>query len=394
VRFLPNPGTASAVPDASVTLAGNAVVTESDVLASLFHVESGSGALLLTPEIGRSIDATSRTYTSTPAGTYGMSVGAVDVFAGIGAGFPVSFAAALLGDGFRTNVLATDVSGRGAQASLALSADTADPSAGAGVIAIDEATNDPTFFAPDIPATVVRTIPAIVHTDGAHGAAFRTDLFLFNPANGLRTVRLLVKSWSTNEAEQTLTLTFLPGESKTIHDALLTAFGKTGVARPRFETDGGTTDASGGVRVTSRTYTAGPNGGSYGLLIPALNAFQSAGGGESLEILLPAGGSGFRTNLALVELTSSFASGTPPVAVQVEVFDEHGTLRDHFETPLPITGGVQIDDLSHGRGLGDGPSTGVIRISPAGGLVAAYASVIDNGTNDPMYVAAQLAAKN
>jgi hypothetical protein len=435
VRFLPNPGTASAVPDASVTLAGNAVVTESDVLASLFQLESGSGALLLTPEIGRSIDAMSRTYTSTPAGTYGMSVGAVDVFAGIGAGFPVSFAAALLGDGFRTNVLATDVSGRGAQASLALSADTADPSAGAGVIAppiwgqaqvndlaftlgappwrtgsllvtpqsgetvvgviaIDGATNDPTYFAPDIPATVVRTIPAIVHTDGAHGAAFRTDLFLFNPANGLRTVRLLVKSWSTNEAEQTLTLTFLPEESKTIHDALLTAFGKTGVARLRFETDGGTTDASGGVRVTSRTYTAGPNGGSYGLLIPALNAFQSAGGGESLEILLPAGGSGFRTNLALVELTSSFASGTPPVAVQVEVFDEHGTLRDHFETPLPITGGVQIDDLFHGRGLGDGPSTGVIRISPAGGLVAAYASVIDNGTNDPMYVAAQLAAKN
>ena len=167
-----------------------------------------------------------------------MSVGAVDVFAGIGAGFPVSFAAGLLGDGFRTNVLATDVSGRGSQASLALSADTADPSAGAGVIAppvwgqtqvndlaftllgappwrtgsllvtpqsgeavvgvivIENGTNDSSYFAPDIPATVVRTIPAIVHTDGAHGAAFRTDLFLFNPANGLRTIRLLVKSWS------------------------------------------------------------------------------------------------------------------------------------------------------------------------------------------------------
>jgi hypothetical protein len=435
VRFLPNPDTASTVPDASVTLAGNAVVTKSDVLASLFQLESGSGALLLTPESGRSIDATSRTYTSAPAGTYGMSVGAVDVFAGIGAGFPVSFAAGLLGDGFRTNVLATDVGGRGAQASLALSADTANPSAGTGVIAppawgqaqvndlafalgapfwktgsllvtpqsgetvvgviaIDGATNDPTYFAPDIPATVVRTVPAIVHTDGAHGAAFRTDLFLFNPANGVRTLRLLVKSWSTSEAEQTLVLTLLPGESKTIHDALSTAFGRTGVARLRFQTDGGTTDASGGVRVTSRTYTAGPNGGSYGLLIPALNAFQSAGGGESLEILLPAGGSGFRTNLALVELTSSFVSGGTPVAVRVEVFDEHGDLLDHFETPLPIAGGVQIDDLFHGRGLGDGPPAGVIRISPAGGLVAAYASVIDNGTNDQMYVAAQLAAKD
>ncbi len=433
VRLLPNPDMASAVPDASVTLSGGAILTVSDVLGSLFHLESGSGALLLTPETGRSIVATSRTFTSTPAGSYGMSVGAVDVFAGIGAGFPVSFAAGLLGPGFRTNVLATDVSGRGARASLSLSADTADPTAGTGllaapawgqsqvndlagalgapfwrtgsllvtpqsgetvvgVIAIDGTTNDPTYFPPDIPATVVRTIPAIVHADGAHGAAFRSDLYLFNPADGIRTVRLLVKSWSSNEAEQTLLLTLLPHESKTIRDALFTAFGRTGVARLRFQTDN-FADVSGGVRVTSRTYTAGPSGGTYGLLLPALNAFQSAGGGESLEILLPAGGSGFRTNLALVELTTSFVSG-PPVAVRVEVFDEHGILRDRFETPLPLTGGVQIDDLFHGRGLGDGPPAGLIRISPAGGLVAAYASVIDNGTNDPMYVAAQLAAKD
>ena len=61
---------------------------------------------------------------------------------------------------------------------------------------------------------------------------------------------------------------------------------------------------------------------------------------------------------------------------------------------FPLSGGVQIDDLFHGRGLGDGPPAGLIRISPSGGLVAAYASVIDNGTNDPMYVAAQLAAKD
>ena len=225
-----------------------------------------------------------------------------------------------------------------------------------GAIAIDNVTNDPMYFPPDIPATVVRTIPAIVHADGAHGAAYRSDLFLFNPADGVRTVRLLVKSWSTNEAEQTLLLTLLPRESKAIRDVLLTAFGRTGVARLRFQTDGGA-DVSGGVRVTSRTYTAGPSGGTYGLLLPALNAFQSAGGGESLEILLPAGGSGFRTNLALVELTTAFVSG-PPVSVRVEVFDERGVLRDTFETPVPLAGGVQIDDLFHGRGLGDGPPAG------------------------------------
>ncbi|MGZ6972074.1 MAG: hypothetical protein ACXVID_10455, partial [Thermoanaerobaculia bacterium] len=206
-----------------------------------------------------------------------------------------------------------------------------------------------------------------------------------------QSVTLAVKPWSANVSETLLTLPLLPFESKTIRDVLSAAFGMTGVVRLRFETFGALDD-SGGVRVTSRTYTAGPSGGTYGLLLPALNAFQSAGGGESLEILLPAGGSGFRTNLALVELTTSFVFG-PPVNVKVEVLDERGALVDRFETPIPLAGGVQIDDLFHGRGLGDGPPAGLIRISPSGGLVAAYATVIDNGTNDPMYVAAELAAR-
>ncbi|MEO8056064.1 MAG: hypothetical protein ABI768_12980 [Acidobacteriota bacterium] len=431
VRLLRTSDALPAVPDRSVILPASSVLTYPDVLASLFGIDSGSGAILLIPEGARSIEATSRTYTASGGGTYGMSVGAIDVFAALGANFPVSFSAGLLGDGFRTNLLATDVSGRGASADLGLSGDSSapeplrgaittpasgqrqlsdlasalgapawrtgsllfTPTSGesvAGLIAIDNATNDPTWFPPDVPSLVPRTIPAIVHADGANGAKFRTDLFLYNPSERTQSVTLAVKAWSTNTSEQLLTLPLLPRESKTIRDVLSSAFGRTGVARLRFQTLG-TLDDSGGVRVTSRTYTVTPSGGTYGLLLPALNAFQSAGGGEALEILLPAGGAGFRTNLALVDLSAAPGSGS--VAVKVEVFDEAGIRRDVFETPVPLAGGVQIDDLFHGRGLGDGPRAGVIRVSPAGGLVAAYASVIDNVTNDPLYAPPLLAAK-
>lgn len=432
VRFLPNADTAPAAPDRTILLPGSSVATYPDVLASVLGLDAASGSILLSPEGARSIEATSRTYTAAPSGgTFGMSVGAVDVFAGLGAGFNVSFSAGLLGDGFRTNLVATDVSGRGASADLTLAGDSSapDPLKGAiatapalqrqisnvgaalgapgwrtgsllyaptsgesvaGLIAIDNATNDPTWFPPDVPSLVPRTIPAVVHADGANGARFRTDLFLFNPSERTQSVTLAAKPWSANTAETLLTLPLLPRESKTIRDVLATAFGRTGVARLRFQTTG-VLDDSGGVRVTSRTYTTAPSGGTYGLLLPALNAFQSAGGGESLEILLPAGGPGFRTNLALVDLSAAPGSGS--VAVKVEVFDEAGIRRDVFETPVPLAGGVQIDDLFHGRGLGDGPRSGVIRVSPAGGLVAAYASVIDNLTNDPLYAPPVLAAK-
>jgi hypothetical protein len=433
VRFLPNIDAPPAAPDQSVLIPASSVATYPDALASLFGLETGSGAILLVPEGTRSIEATSRTYTAAAGGgTYGMSVGAIDVFAALGANFAVSFSAGLLGDGFRTNLVATDVSGRGASADLSLAADSSAPgplegtiatSASrqrqvsdlgaalgapawrtasllftprsgesiAGLMAIDNATNDPTWFPPDVPSLVPRTIPAIVHADGANGARYRTDLFLFNPSERTQSVTLAIKPWSVNTSERLLTLPLLPRESKTIRDVLFTAFGLSGVARLRFQTTG-TLDDSGGVRVTSRTYTFAPSGGTYGLLLPALNAFQSAGGGESLEILLPAGGAGFRTNLALVDLSAAPGSGT--VSVRVEVFDESGVRRDVFETPVPLAGGIQVDDLFHGRGLGDGPRAGVIRVSPAGGLVAAYASVIDNATNDPLYAPPMLAAKN
>ena len=68
VRFLPNPATGLTAADANVTLPSGATLIQKDVLGSLFSLDAGAGALLLTPENGRSITATSRTYTSTHGG--------------------------------------------------------------------------------------------------------------------------------------------------------------------------------------------------------------------------------------------------------------------------------------------------------------------------------------
>jgi hypothetical protein len=60
---------------------------------------------------------------------------------------------------------------------------------------------------------------------------------------------------------------------------------------------------------------------------------------------------------------------------------------------VPSAGGVQINDIFHARGLGDGPRAALIRVSPISGLIGAYATMNDNGTNDPTYLAANLAAQ-
>ena len=61
---------------------------------------------------------------------------------------------------------------------------------------------------------------------------------------------------------------------------------------------------------------------------------------------------------------------------------------------MPVAGGIQIDDLFRARGLGDGPDVALVRVSPAGGLVGAYATSIDQGTNDAILISAALAARD
>jgi hypothetical protein len=435
-RFLPNPQTSGPAADVSVTLGANSIAVIADVLGSVLHLDQGSGAVLLIPEGMRSLEATSRSYTAVTNGTYGMGVDAIDLSAAAGPGLPLTFPAGLLGSGFRTNVVATDATGRGAQLGLVLSTGAGTAGSGltisvpvngqnqltglagwlgtpasesgsvtltsdsgravSGVIAIDDQTNDPTWFAPVAASRAAywNVIPAVVHADGANGAQFRTDLFLFNPDATPTSVLLAVKAWDQDVDESVVNVTLAPGEFTVIRDVLATAFTRTGVARLRFQWDGPVL----GPRITSRTYTVQPDGSTYGMQLPALDAIQTGTDGDTLEILGPTGGPAFRTNLALVGVGDAylerFMSGWgQPVSAHVEILDDHGAVLDSFDVPVPFRGGIQINDVFRARSLGDGPKAALIRVHPTGGFLAAYATTIDNGTNDPVYFAANVAAQ-
>lgn len=430
LRLAPGAGGDAVPGEETLTLSPGELRVVRDVLAALFGVGNGHGALFVTPEAGRSVSATSRTYSAEGSGSYGMGLAAVDVFSAATPRFPVTFSAALLGPGFRTNLGVVDPAGRGTEAGLLAASESGPvgrddvtiasaggvpsqlddvasrlgldawrtgalalaPLSGEAVpylVAIDDGTNDPSAFPPDLPSPFVRALPAIVHAGGAGGAQWRSDLFLHNTAGEPRNVTLLAKRWDSAEDEARLTLTLLPQEARVIRDVLRTAFGKTGVARLRFTGMGASMLESLGVRVTSRTYAEAPGGGTYGFALPPLNSFQSAGPGEALEVLLLAG-PGTRTNLALVELTA-FGDGTTR-RVKVEVIGPQGLPLDSFDVNVPVAGGIQVDDLFRARGLPLDLPAAVIRISPSAGTVGAYATVIDQGTNDPSYFAAGLAS--
>ena len=122
-----------------------------------------------------------------------------------------------------------------------------------------------------------------------------------------------------------------------------------------------------------------------------MNAFQTASQNERLEIMLAAG-EGFRTNLAIVRTAEraalKFGQG------QIEIYDEAGALLDRRSFELRGELGMQINDiLAPHDGLARRAARIVVEVAGPD-PVAAYATVVDNATNDTTYYAGQLGAKN
>ena len=430
LNYVPNGGPPVSDAFVNLTLQPREIRAIPDVLGALFGIDNSNGALYVSPELGGGVNVTSRTYNKASNGTYGFTMNGIDVFTAAGPRFPLTFSGAFAGANFRTNVMLIDVSGRGTEVAATAASPNGTsgldavtltgPKSGqtqinsiaplvglstfdtgalvlrpnkgemlASVFVVDNRTNDPTFFPPDIPASVMRVIPAIGHLDGANGSKFRSDLYLFNSSSQLKTLTLQMKLWDTTDYPTTIQFTLLPFEARIIRDVLMTMFGKTGIARLRFTAQGSTNDTS--VRVTSRTYTIDPSGGTYGFLMPPLNSFQSGSPGDTLEILGATLDPKFRTNLGLVDLTGF--PGPRAARAKIEIIDDGGKSLDSFEVSVPSAGGMQINDLFHGRSLPESTRPVLIRVTTIEGMIGAYAAFVDNGTNDPAYVAANLAAK-
>lgn len=428
VRYVPTgdgPQTAD-VQEKTLTLEAREIRLVPDALKVLFNLDAGGGAFFITPESG--VNATSRTYSQAANGTYGFAMNAIDVYAAAGPRFPLTFSGAFFGANTRTNVVLTDTSGRGTSVSLraadgngivagapSIMAAPANgqqqangiaaavglpsnapgglivqPNSGnviASVIAIDNRTNDPTYFPPDLPATVARTIPVIGHIDGANNSKFRSDLYLFNPTATPSMVSLQINSTA---GQSSLSLTLLGYEARVIHDVLMTAFAQTGTARLRYQSFG-TNGSAGTVRVTSRTYTLNDDGGTYGFLMPPLNSFQSAAAGDSLEILGTTTDTATRTNIGLVDLMATVTARQPHATIAI--FDKSGVKLDELTVTIPSATVMQLNDIYRARNIPASTGPVLIRVTSVDGLIGAYAAAVDNGTNDSAYLPANLAAK-
>jgi hypothetical protein len=214
-----------------------------------------------------------------------------------------------------------------------------------------------------------RFIPAAASILGSGGSNWTTDLTLSN--GGAQTSSVYLEFLAREGALSGVT-NVGGGQSLSLRNVLVSMFGHDQAWGPLR-----VTATSPSITVTAETSTPTAGGGTVGQAIVAF-APRDLIGAAAKSIAPVRDDDAFRTNLVVANATDS------SLTAHVELFDAGGALvgsRDIAVGPLAAT---QINGVGWAlAGTSVNPGRIAVYTPTPGGLVAAYASVIDNRTNDP-----------
>ena len=239
--------------------------------------------------------------------------------------------------------------------------------------------------------------PAVAHADGIN-SKFQSDVRVTN--SSAQPMKYQVTFTPTGDAGITqgkqTTLDIDPGHTIALDDVLESWFGSNGATgtlevRPVTATTNSTSAAlPAGLAnlltfASSRTFNTTSNG-TFGQYIPAIPfaAFVGRASDPSKSTILSlqqiAQSAAYRTNLGILE-----GSGDP-ASVLVSVFGDDGHKLSEFTQDLKGGQHIQLNSILAQKNVQVNDGRIEIKVVTATGKVTAYASVLDNLTNDPLLV--------
>ena len=264
-------------------------------------------------------------------------------------------------------------------ARLVLSTATSGGAFSAYASVIDNVTNDPRTLLPKAaPIPYDRPfrwyLPSSARAGGAGGAFYTTDLTVANV--GTTTANYFLKFLGNNRDGSVgpqKNFSLAAGRSATFADVLKSVF--------NLDSDFGAIQvgASEDLVVLGQTSTPG-FGGTFGQSVPAMEQQDLISAGKPRSIVAVRDDASFRTNLILCG-TTEFVS----VDVDVTLVGPDGTVLGTKRYTLPPFGMTQVSRVVLALGGPANLSGARLDLSTTtrDGSFAAYASVIDNVTNDP-----------
>ena len=221
-------------------------------------------------------------------------------------------------------------------------------------------------------------VSAAAQTNGQGGSVWRTELTLFNAGSDMLTVNLIFIPSSGN-AVQSRGIFLGAKQSVTYANALVDLYGiQIGAGAIAIEaTSVGSTPQ---LRITSRTFTDGATG-TYGQAVPSVGSSDFSG---TLYLTGMATNASYRTNIGLVNRGGSNATAT------LALYDANGAFVASANVSVPAdnfqqSGITQFFPNIASRSY-DALSLRVTSNAPD--AISVYASVIDNRTQDPVYIQA------
>ncbi|HXA17540.1 MAG TPA: hypothetical protein VN380_11140 [Thermoanaerobaculia bacterium] len=247
---------------------------------------------------------------------------------------------------------------------------------------IDNLTNDPLMVFPVLKGAESATryvIPGVADINNGL-ASWRSDIRLFNPTSSAVTATLTYFPQPGNTpAGGTKQVTIPSGQVMPVDNALQNLYTLTN--------SGGsilvTTPSSSQLVVTARTYNQTSNG-TYGQFIPAVTPAESIGLSDNrvLQLLQLESSDKMRTNLGFVETSGS------PVTIEVSAIPTDSKVAAKVQIPLAANQFLQVSLAQFGLGTAYNARV-TVKVLSGTGRVTAYGSVIDAATQDPTYVPAQ-----
>jgi hypothetical protein len=247
---------------------------------------------------------------------------------------------------------------------------------------IDNLTNDPLMVFPVLKGGESATryvIPGVADINNGI-ASWRSDIRLFNPSTAAVTATLTYFPQPGNTAASgTKQVTIPAGQVMAIDNALQSLF--------ILSNSGGsllvTTSSSSKLVVTARTYNQTSNG-TYGQFIPAVTPAGSVGLSDNrvLQLLQLESSDQMRTNLGFVETSGN------PVTVEVSAIPSDSKVAAKTQFTLAANQFLQVSLSQFGLGTAYNARV-TVKVLSGTGRITAYGSVIDAATQDPTYVPSQ-----
>ncbi len=220
-------------------------------------------------------------------------------------------------------------------------------------------------------------VPAAASAPGVGASNWKTQIVVTNPSALTRLARIFFvekgEAWPGSLLGDPQTIP--PGGSLSIDDPLAGLNPTSGLLYVIVDGEG--------MPVTTRTYNLAADGGTFGQGIPGILLNDATAADRLILPMLLSDPDRYRTNLGIVQTSAG------SLAVRVQLHDTDGAVigtKGYASTSAFL----QINDLLDNMGIGDtiveGGWISVDLIAGSPAYWTAYASIIDNSTDDPTYI--------